>query len=163
MGIGKDKYACPGMPNGVACKSVTEMYELTGNGNVPLPLHKTEKTEATADDNLSVDGDVIFESDPETDRQPAARAQSGAGVYEPSRETKQLAREYIAPNLGRYPIPIRTPAKVMRIWIAPFEDGDDLVMAGYVYTEIEPRRWVITEEGVERPSKGKLTYHPLKK
>ncbi len=42
------------------------------------------------------------------------------------------------------PMPIRTPAKVMRIWIAPWEDEDgDLIASGYVYTEIEPRRWQI--------------------
>jgi len=42
------------------------------------------------------------------------------------------------------PLPIRTPAKVMRIWIAPWEDKDgDLIASGYVFTEIEPRRWQI--------------------
>jgi conjugal transfer pilus assembly protein TraV len=42
------------------------------------------------------------------------------------------------------PTPIRTPAQVMRIWIAPWEDGDgDLMVSGYVYTELEPRRWMI--------------------
>lgn len=46
------------------------------------------------------------------------------------------------------PLPIRTPAKVMRIWIAPWEDEDgDLVASGYVYAEIEPRRWQIGIEG----------------
>ena len=32
----------------------------------------------------------------------------------------------------------------MRIWIAPWEDADgDLNVSGYVYTELEPRRWMI--------------------
>lgn len=40
------------------------------------------------------------------------------------------------------PIPIRTQAKVMRIWMAPWEDDDgDLHADGYMYTEIESRRW----------------------
>ena len=40
------------------------------------------------------------------------------------------------------PIPIRTQAKVMRIWMAPWEDEDgDLHADGYMYTEIESRRW----------------------
>ncbi len=40
------------------------------------------------------------------------------------------------------PLPIRTQAKVMRIWIAPWEDTDgDLHADGYVYTEIEGRKW----------------------
>jgi conjugal transfer pilus assembly protein TraV len=42
------------------------------------------------------------------------------------------------------PTPIRAPAHVMRIWIAPWEDSDgDLMVSGYVYTELEPRRWMI--------------------
>jgi conjugal transfer pilus assembly protein TraV len=42
------------------------------------------------------------------------------------------------------PTPLRTPAQVMRIWIAPWEDADgDLNVSGYVYTELEPRRWMI--------------------
>ncbi len=42
------------------------------------------------------------------------------------------------------PTPIRTPAQVMRIWIAPWEDSDgDLMVSNYVYTEVEPRRWMI--------------------
>ena len=42
------------------------------------------------------------------------------------------------------PTPIRTPAQVMRIWIAPWEDSEgDLMVSNYVYTEVEPRRWMI--------------------
>jgi conjugal transfer pilus assembly protein TraV len=42
------------------------------------------------------------------------------------------------------PTPIRTPAQVMRIWIAPWEDAEgDLNVSGYVFTELEPRRWMI--------------------
>lgn len=42
------------------------------------------------------------------------------------------------------PTPIRTPAKVMRVWVAPWEDADgDLNVSGYLFTELEPRRWMI--------------------
>ena len=42
------------------------------------------------------------------------------------------------------PTPIRTPSQVMRIWIAPWEDADgDLMVSSYIYTELEPRRWMI--------------------
>ncbi len=42
------------------------------------------------------------------------------------------------------PTPIRTPSQVMRIWIAPWEDADgDLMVSNYVYTELEPRRWMV--------------------
>jgi len=42
------------------------------------------------------------------------------------------------------PLALRMPAQVMRIWIAPWEDSrGDLHAPGYVYTEIEPRRWTL--------------------
>jgi hypothetical protein len=45
-------------------------------------------------------------------------------------------------------VPIRVPAQVMRIWIAPWEDTrGDLHAPGYVYTEIEPRRWTLGVPG----------------
>ena len=42
------------------------------------------------------------------------------------------------------PLALRVPARVMRIWIAPWEDSrGDLHAPGYLYTEIEPRRWTL--------------------
>jgi hypothetical protein len=42
------------------------------------------------------------------------------------------------------PLALRMPAQVMRIWIAPWEDSrGDLHAPGYLYTEIEPRRWAL--------------------
>jgi len=32
----------------------------------------------------------------------------------------------------------------MRIWVAPWEDSDgDLNVSGYLFTELEPRRWMV--------------------
>lgn len=40
--------------------------------------------------------------------------------------------------------PFRVPAKVMRIFIAPWEDEQgDLHMGGYVFSEVEPRKWSV--------------------
>jgi hypothetical protein len=55
------------------------------------------------------------------------------------------------PALAGRPLPqpedpssLRVPARVMRIWIAPWEDGrGDLHAPGYLYTEIESRRWTL--------------------
>ena len=41
------------------------------------------------------------------------------------------------------PKPIRTPAKVMRMLIAPYEDKTgDLIVSSYMYSEIESRKWL---------------------
>lgn len=60
---------------------------------------------------------------------------------------RHVAEAYVAPNLPDKAVPVRTPAEVMRIWVAPWEnDTGDLIVSGYVYTEIEPRRWVLGSE-----------------
>jgi conjugal transfer pilus assembly protein TraV len=49
------------------------------------------------------------------------------------------------------PIPLRSQAKVMRIWIAPWEDQHgDLHASGLVFTEIEARRWNLGERMVAK-------------
>lgn len=48
------------------------------------------------------------------------------------------------------PIPIRTPEKLMQIWIGPWEDSQgSLHMPTVIYTEIENRKWVIGERTVD--------------
>lgn len=40
--------------------------------------------------------------------------------------------------------PIRTEAKIMRIWVTPWEDDEgDLHLGEFILTEIEPPRWGI--------------------
>jgi len=49
-------------------------------------------------------------------------------------------------------VPRRAPARVMRIWIAPWEDSrGDLHAPGYLYTEIEPRRWTLDARDEHMP------------
>jgi len=50
------------------------------------------------------------------------------------------------------PLALRSPARVMRIWIAPWEDSrGDLHAPGYLYTEIEPRRWTLDTRDERMP------------
>ena len=74
------------------------------------------------------------------------------GSPSPTDVTKGNASRAVAtgPVLPRPegPVPIRVPAQVMRIWIAPWEDTRGVLHApGYVYTEIEPRRWTLGVPG----------------
>lgn len=128
LNIGSSEYGCPGMPGGVQCMSARDVYAATNDGNVPLPMKK-EDTEGVRDKQAS---SQQFEQRSE---QPAPN---------------DVVANYVAPRLPDQPIPIRTPAQVMRIWIAPWEDANgDLNTTGYVYTEIEPRRWVLGEAAGE--------------
>ena len=57
--------------------------------------------------------------------------------------TRVVSAEHVrAPTAGA--VPLRSPARVMRIWIAPWEDSrGDLHAPGYLFTEIEPRHWAL--------------------
>ncbi|MCB5162646.1 type IV conjugative transfer system lipoprotein TraV [Marinomonas algarum] len=132
--IGESEYGCTGMPDGVQCMSTGDVYEATNNGQIPRPM-KTE------------DGELVEQ---ETETQVTNEAYENSTV-----------NTYVAPNLPDKPIPIRTPAQVMRIWIAPWEDTNgDLNTTGFIYTEIEPRRWVIGESG--ESSQGNFVFSPLR-
>jgi conjugal transfer pilus assembly protein TraV len=55
----------------------------------------------------------------------------------------EIVQNFVTPRLPEAPVPVRSPAVVMRIWVAPYEDlNGDLNSPGYVYTEIEARRWI---------------------
>lgn len=44
------------------------------------------------------------------------------------------------------PLPLRTPAQVIRIWVAPWESQDGrLHLPNYIYGEVEARQWSIGE------------------
>lgn len=139
LSIGSPKYACSGLPEGAACQSTRDIYEATHDGNVPLKLDPSEdqsKKKRNSKNNKN-----------------AEPAESGEAIGEGRAVSDPVVDNYVAPRLPDRPIPIRTPAEVMRIWVAPWEDvNGDLVTNGYIYTEIEPRRWVIGQQGAAEPT-----------
>lgn len=133
MGLGSDKYACKGMPNGVTCMSAKDVYSATEGDDYKTQL-KTEQESA------KVRGDTS--SPASTTRVLIAEGSDNAPV----------------PMRARNPLPIRSQAVVMRIAIDPWEDErGDLYVPGFIYTEVEPRRWEI---GERQPTPA-LTLRPL--
>jgi conjugal transfer pilus assembly protein TraV len=95
--------------------SARDVYAATNDGNIPRSVKPGEEPVSGEIANSSSTGDSVIDN-------------------------------YVPPRLPNRPVPIRTPAQVMRIWVAPWEDTNgDLIVTGYVYTEIEPRKWVIGE------------------
>ena len=112
MGVGQSNFSCPGgASDGVRCYSAREVYKMT------------DKTDSVR----TKDGQVVAEAG----GTPEGLAAFGA----------QAANPVAVPSINQ-PLPIRTQPVVMRIWVAPWEDdAGDLHADGYIYTEIEERRW----------------------
>ena len=111
------KFGCSGMPNGVQCKSAEDVYRQT-------------------------DGDIA--ESPWAAHTKEKKRRHRTDKAEPKVVVKR-ERTVVLPNRND-PIPVRTPARVMRIWIAPWEDTEgNLHLASLVFTEIEKRRWAVGE------------------
>ena len=163
LNLGEEDYACPGKSKGVSCASTREMYQATNNGSVPKPVSKQEVEEmAKKGEHVSTvkgvqdDKVVLMQQANVAGENTSTTIQyddSGASVEQ------QITDNYVAPALPKKPIPIRTPSVVMRILVLPWQDSAGaLNVSGYIYTEIEPRRWVIGDEGVNA-QENSLTIH----
>lgn len=133
---GRTRPSCP-VPDGISCISTLEVYERTNThddltssyaaseaGSAPVTLpgavgvhHQTWGTR--------VDGDTIaLDSTPQ---RPLGHVSAASGfVNVPESE------------------PFRVPAKVMRIYVRAWQDEQgDLHTPGFIFTEIEPRKWSV--------------------
>lgn len=133
MNIGESEYACKGMAKGATCMSARDVYSSTEGENYKTQLEL---------------------------EQESAQKENGEGAGE--QKTRVLYPEGAdnapIPMRARNPLPIRTQAVVMRIAVDPWEDENgDLYVPGFIYTEIEPRRWEIGA----RQSNAAPTLRPL--
>lgn len=140
--IGEKDFACPGRPSGVRCMSASEVYRAT---------HHTDVVEATSPEAL---GDEPRMSDSSRKRQSAVSSQrsrraSSSVETAPAHDEAQLRRPF--PQVDR-PVPIRTPAQVMRVWIAPWEDTRGVLHGGeHAFIEVGARRWSMGERETAEP------------
>lgn len=114
---GSSRYSC-GVPEGQPCRSALQVYADTDGGAGLSPMAAAAgTTQRVVSDpwqlNQRADGELVL-----------------------------VATEPDPVPTVRMPTPVRTEARILRIWIAPFENADgDLVAGSHLYTEIEPRRW----------------------
>lgn len=143
--FGSPEYGCTGLPEGTKCMATRDIYEATGGGQ-GIPSTSLEENSSNP-------------RDPETNN-----SKSNTQVHRGHSEhiTDSVIESFVTPNLPDKPVPIRTPAKVMRIWVASWEDvgSGALISPGYIYTEIEPRRWVIGKPESAATAQGKV-FKPL--
>ncbi len=125
LNIGENQYGCSGLPKGVQCWSARKVYDATHHGQLPQP-----EREASAR------------------RSVAVAVSTDQTAYRRGRSVVNAAVPALASVTG--PTPLRTPSRVMRIWIAPWIDArGDLMWPSVVYTEIESRRWQIGQPAVQ--------------
>ena len=167
---GEEEFACSGMPGSVFCHSARDVYERTNSGLVPSPINGNTYNEDCTDcvraedenpELRDMDGDGV----PET---ASGRSYRGSDGKTLDVTDDEIINNYVTPNLPTRPVPVRTPAQIMRIWVGPYVDSNgDLVAPGIVYTEIEPRKWIypgqVTEDGqtndrIMRPLAQRSTY-----
>jgi conjugal transfer pilus assembly protein TraV len=131
-GLGGDsKYACKA-PDGVACDSVSGTYANALHNN--LPSQQTLRY---------------------------ARRQKEASEENHSTKEERAASSTTAntPGIAVTPSPLRTQARILRLWIKPWEDADgDLYDQGYVYVQVDNGQWQI--DHVQRQIRD--LYAPLK-
>ena len=111
------KRSC-GVPEGAPCMSVRDVYYATNHAD-RLTASSKPATRAVTAPTLMIEGESLVMSDQE---------QASAFPVETPPKT----------------VPLRTQARVMRIWVAPWTDNaGDLHMGGHLFTEIEPRKWSV--------------------
>ncbi|MBI6530014.1 MULTISPECIES: type IV conjugative transfer system lipoprotein TraV [Morganellaceae] len=131
--VGETEFGCKGMPNSVTCMSVRDVHKLTDGENYQ------EKIDTVS--QMQLNGEVVSKSDMDNILKSENSKWVGteSGQYVP------------VPKPAANPQPIRSESMVMRVLIDPYENTDgDLIITGYVYTEISPRKW---EVGVSRPDR----------
>lgn len=145
LGIGEEEFACSGMPGNPYCASARDVYGATNDGTVPSAMKAGGAYNPKCRDCRKGEGAERAEGEGQGQDASAGnsgRAGSTAAGPLPS-GGGEIGRNYVVPAIPGRPVPIRTPAQVMRIWIAPYVDrAGDLMAPGLVYTEIEPRRWI---------------------
>lgn len=117
------KYQCP-YTGGVKCMSALDVYRASENGT----LHETIEADAG---NASA--------------RPVATSDEWAGETVVGDDGSLVIADSL--SVAAEPVassedPLLSPARVLRAWVAPWEDASGaLHLAGYVYSEISKRKW----------------------
>ena len=155
IGYGNSEYGCKGYPEGVTCKSVREVYKATENRDsltgpdqgptTPRTHHQSRRNRESGPASSTTAGSS-----------PASTPASGVAQNRRGRVSRSVNRPVAPYPDGKRPV--RTPAKVMRIYVAPWVDKDEtLHSGGHLYVEVEKRTWTIGE----MPMKDRSDIHPL--
>jgi conjugal transfer pilus assembly protein TraV len=127
--IGQPDFSCNGMPGNVTCMDSLTVYELTNDPALDAAV-RAEVARLSAEGETNIDTKAVIASIKQT------------------RNYTQAGSTTLMAALSQ-PMPVLEPARVVRIWVAPWIDNKgDLHMPGYLFSEITPRRWSFGEAEV---------------
>lgn len=117
---GKKDFSC-NAPVGSKCQSVKEIYEQTNGGQ------------------------GVFNRDQGSNTKVSSRDGKKGQPKPPKKVKDSVVDTFVAPQLPDSPVPILTPAVVMRVKVYSYEDASTGVLytPGFIFSEIIPRRWTI--------------------
>lgn len=118
--------------DGVTCKTPFAIYKST---HEPAPLKQSDLPIGVTLQDHGENTQVIVDVDQAPDDGGVLNS-----VYQS--QSYQLPGQLQPQDQAQYARPVRVPATVMRIWLAPWIDShDNLHFPERIFTEIEPRRW----------------------
>ncbi|MBU2952238.1 type IV conjugative transfer system lipoprotein TraV [Marinobacter sp. F3R08] len=151
LGVGDSEFSCSGLPDTRNCMSAREVYEATAHGGSIYDRDYSQSHASHSHERERNTQEATFMSKEERlaggySTETSVREEGATRIEE---VVRTIEDRYVAPRTPNKPVPIRTPAKVMRVWIAPWEDkNENLKVSSYVFTEIEKRKWMYDMRGV---------------
>jgi conjugal transfer pilus assembly protein TraV len=120
-------FACKGFPEGMPCMSTRDIYAFTN--------YRDSLSDLSAEEKRSL----------QQQRQPQVNG-NGMGTFEAASSEGEPVR-----GMGYSgPVPVRSAAHLIRIWVAPWESTEGrLNLPNYIYAEVQGRRWSIGEGRLE--------------
>lgn len=125
------KYGCSGLPDGVVCKSPTQIYDMTNDDNFGGVYQSTMGSGHEGHDHGDDSDSGMFKSSKSKKTEKPSQASEAINLF--SKPQFQSASS---------PMPVLEQPKVLRIWVAPWKDQNETLNWGnYMFTEVTPRRW----------------------
>ena len=129
------KFSCSA-PDGVTCLSVSGIYANSKTGTLPAMQPKSAVSSEAASSPSAVAAAPGGQAREIVAYNAPANTVSFGGATQ-----KTTAKAMSAPHSGA---PLRTPERIVRVWMAPFEDAEgDLHDQKYFYVTVTPGSWTI--------------------
>jgi conjugal transfer pilus assembly protein TraV len=126
---GTSEYSCKA-PEGVKCDSVSGTYYNSVDNNLPS---QRQGGRAAPPEAAPTRMDAL-----------AGKRSVASGYVTPALATSATGSGVALPPAAYTSMPLRSPARVLRLWVKPWEDADgDLMDQVYVYVPVDNGRWLV--------------------